>query len=277
MSKFRKPSEDEQSNDLEPPVVSTSFGQHTQKWLFGIFSVAMVAISFGLIAEMFRTIFMPIMHEDEFGIALSKKPWTLSGVWVAVAFYAVFRLMRIFKIPTHMWGFCHAVCLWVIIPWMLLMGFSGIQGPEIVQAQYFAVNNIGIRDREAPEHLNGANLTPPDTSIYKGRIYQLDSVKFRNDEEILSKHGWYISGERFVFWQTAVAWGYDPDTIDKYGLDSTFAKKLELFATVGPLVAIEAALRGLEIVFIPVLLMLVAFYLTTKEHFFDQIGSSDLF
>ena len=83
--------------------------------------------------------------------------------------------------------------------------------------------------------------------------YNKSFVYSKNDKDIdkeFSKlENEYESGastDKFIFWQTAMAYGYNPKNILQYKSPNLFTEKLEFYFTVGPLVILESFLLGIK-------------------------------
>ena len=105
-----------------------------------------------------------------------------------------------------------------------------------------------------------------DFPLDKGFLYHGNDLELEKEIANLADGYEYAGAKGFLFWQTGLAYGYDPSLLERYNGGRGFLSRVELFFTVGPLVLVEATLIGLTRHFPIFMLAIGLWYATKKEN-----------
>jgi len=129
-------------------------------------------------------------------------------------------------------------------------------------------NYIGTSGTSEEENLNGdgTNTYYHNTYVFHKKDKSLNHEIDKLDEEFSDGS----STEEFIFWQTALAKGFEPKNIRGYNCCEGFSQKLELYLTVGPLTIVECLIKATTPAFLLLIIPLIGL-LFKKRLFFDDI------
>jgi len=97
---------------------------------------------------------------------------------------------------------------------------------------------------EHEDYYGNDNSSTEESRSY---VYVENDSRIENEISKLEKeHTDGTNTEKFIFWQTALASGYNPKYIPNYNCCKLSSDKLELYFTVGPLVMIESLMDAFK-------------------------------
>ncbi|HOY13667.1 MAG TPA: hypothetical protein PLY70_11025, partial [Saprospiraceae bacterium] len=102
--------------------------------------------------------------------------------------------------------------------------------------------------------------------------WERNNSQIENEWERNSYAHQYTSSRHFIFWQTALADGFNPKYVSSYNCCNSLFDRIVLYCTVGPLRILEALIEAFEItlrfLIIPFIMRLFG-----KPLFFDDFKS----
>lgn len=174
-------------------------------------------------------------------------PSTFFSVWAVAALLAIawvirrcgIRLMLFY--PALMIGSIVVALTWLALPssWTLQGNYQGISSRYTLES--YESGPDGRRAHSAP--------------LRVGLLYRADDPELQRAIADGQERNEEVRSANFVFWQTGLALGYEPFAIDGYSPLPEFWERLPLYATVGPVVVVEATIRG-AIKCFPILILL---------------------
>ena len=137
--------------------------------------------------------------------------------------------------------------------------------PSIDNIQIIESNYIGLSGLDVEDYEDSNGIDQSSTVQTKGYIYVAkDSRVEREISKLESVHKDGISVEKFIFWQTALASGYNPKYIPNYNCCNLSSDKLELYFTVGPLLMVEFFIAAIKDALL-ILIVFIAFRFRNKS------------
>lgn len=108
-----------------------------------------------------------------------------------------------------------------------------------------------------------------------GRLYRKDTSQFTREWERLSSMHEYVSQKGFLFWQTGLAHGFNPDanSIPEYREPESVLDSLQMAVSHGPLVVVERMIRATYFWILGLVAVQVGFYAIRKRHVWWDSGA----
>lgn len=141
----------------------------------------------------------------------------------------------------------------------------GLHKTNIIDRNY--VGTSGMKE-EDNENDNGTDTYYYNTFVFHKNDKSLTYEIIKLDEEYSEGS----SKEEFIFWQTALAKGFEPKNIPGYNCCGNFSQKKELYLTVGPLTILECLIKAITPAFLLLIIPLIGF-IFKKRLFFDDMES----
>lgn len=203
----------------------------TINWRYLIITTLIASTTFEICAIIYTWI------EAETGNAGLGYSW----IWYFFAFSLIYIFLRVneidyrsFFISLVVLGWCSSL-IWLFIPRQYHMPslYAGVQ------------TRLTLNEYQT----SGGSLHRDDTFEYEHSL-ELEYVFAKNDPSfqraIKDKAIWneFVYYDSFIFWQTAMACGYNPERLKNYYGSNSIFGKLKLFLTVGPISIIECFIRG---------------------------------
>ncbi|MBI3719081.1 MAG: hypothetical protein HY252_10870 [Sphingobacteriales bacterium] len=145
--------------------------------------------------------------------------------------------------------------------------------PKVDNIEIIKSNFIGVAGLDEVEHEDYYGNETSSTEHSKSYVYvENDSRIERELSKLEEEHSEGTSVDKFIFWQTALAAGYNPKYIPNYNCCNLSSDKLELYFTVGPLVMIEALIEAIKDALL-VLVVLIIYRIRNKPMFFENFAA----
>ncbi|MDH7462585.1 hypothetical protein QEG73_14910 [Chitinophagaceae bacterium 26-R-25] len=212
-----------------------------------------------LLASIFIGSLIICLYHMSSGSDAKNVPLTFYSIWVLAFFAIPLYLLRkknieILKIMNMLAAF------------YLIAGISGgiITGitsifPKFETVSIFNTRFVGLSGNEEVNVLDSNGDDVIQTSHNKSFVFSKDDARI--DDESTNLEEKFEDGmdkEKFIFWQTALASGYNPAYIETYTCCSSYEDKLVLYGTVGPTVIFETFLKAINrtaiFFFVPILI-----------------------
>jgi hypothetical protein len=185
-------------------------------------------------------------------------------IWILIIFTIIFFILKKAGIDPKIF-FVHCI---IFGPFIFLGGviFSVFIGPNninIINQNY--VGTSGVTESENANG-DGINTHYHNTYVFHKKNKSLSKELDKLEEEFSEGS----SKDEFIFWQTALAQGFEPKYIREYNCCEDFSQRLELYLTVGPLTIVECLIKATTQAFSLLILPLIGL-LFKKRLFFDDI------
>ena len=186
-------------------------------------------------------------------------PWTFHTLWEIAALAGIAYAVKKcdIKLETYfvslMFGALLVGIIWIFIPDNL----------KILEANYYGVESrISMETHEEGRYDERVEYNFPLTPgfLYKKGDPELKRVFYK-----AKSYNEYVGTKGFLFWQTGLAYGFNPSGIDGYNGSNGFLNRIELFFTVGPMVVAESFIKGMATNFIILMLAQIIWFLIRKE------------
>jgi len=89
-----------------------------------------------------------------------------------------------------------------------------------------------------------------ESSLDLGYVFEKSDPSFIKTVKGKAKWNEFVHYDSFIFWHTAMAYGYNPERLEKYYGSDSIIGKLKLFFTVGPISILECFIKGIYYEFI---------------------------
>lgn len=144
--------------------------------------------------------------------------------------------------------------------WICLLSYAGLRVSRLMPLDYAGIH---VHCQTSEMTSSGAGLSVLLPNKLKDR-YQ-DEIDCESDQNVAAREE-----DRFLFWQTGMAAGFEPAHIRDYKKPDALGAWVVLFFTTGPLVALEYAIFGIinNTIFIAVAAILIK--LKTRRHFWEN-------
>lgn len=197
-------------------------------------------------------------------------PFTFYSIWILILFlipYFVFkkRGLKSEKFFVFLFFVCIGGGLSSVLTHGLIKFIPNSPKSEIIKSNF-----IGVSGLDEVEHEDSYGNETSSTEASKSYVYiENDSRIEREVSKLENEHSVGTSLKKFIFWQTALASGYNPKYIPNYNSCNLSSDKLELYFTVGPLVIIESLIEAIKDALL-ILIVFVIFRILKKPLFFEN-------
>lgn len=207
-------------------------------------------------------------HADEDNI-----PFTFYSIWIFFIFYIPFLIFKKRGLAKEKFlGFLFIICFFGILSSALTRWLIHYV-PKIDNIEIIKSNYIGVAGLDEVEHEDANGVETSSTEASKSYVYiSTDSRIEREVSKLENEHTDGTSLEKFIFWQTALASGFNPKYIPNYNCCNLSSDKLELYFIVGPLVIIESFIEAIKDALL-ILILLIIYRLRNKPLFFENFDS----
>jgi hypothetical protein len=187
-------------------------------------------------------------------------PWTFHTIWEIGALGAIAYLAKKCDIKPGayyvalLFGAFIVAIVWIFIPDNL----------RTLEANYY-----GVESRiSTASHIEGRydERVEFDYALKVGYLYRKDDPELIREFSDAKRFNEYVRTKAFLFWQTGLAYGFDPFHIPAYDSAGKFLYRIELFFTVGPLVIVESFIKGLISIFPILMIAQLIRFIIRKEH-----------
>lgn len=151
--------------------------------------------------------------------------------------------------------------------------------PNINTIEIIDSNYIGLDGLDEIEYEDNQGIEYSETNKSKSFVYPLKDSEIEMElNKLIEEHVDGASKEKFIFWQTALAAGYNPINIPEYNsYDLTLERdKLKLYFSVGPLTILECLIESIKNALL-VLTIFIVFRLKDKFLLFNDFKSLKLY
>ena len=159
--------------------------------------------------------------------------------------------------------FAGVMCGWILVEiiWILIP-----DNLMVLEANYYG---LGSRISMETHLLEGRfdERVEYDFPLSLGSLYRKDDPELKHAFYEQKRYNEYVDKQGFLFWQTGLAYGFDPIGIDGYNGGAGFLNRVELFFTVGPMTIVESFITGLVTSFPILMLAQTIWLLIRKEQF----------
>lgn len=142
--------------------------------------------------------------------------------------------------------------------------------PQIDNIEIIKSNFIGLAGVDEVKHEEYYGNETLSTKHSKSYVYVKNDSRIEDEVSRLeNEHTDGTSLDKFIFWQTALASGYNPKYIPNYNSSNFASDKLERYFTVGALVIVESFIEAIK----DALLILILFIIDRvkdKPMFFED-------
>ncbi len=144
--------------------------------------------------------------------------------------------------------------------WICLLSYAGMRVSRLIPLDYIGTH-VYCKTSEMTSSGAGISVLLP----YSLKDRYQDEIECESDENVAAREE-----DRFLFWQTGMAAGFEPVHIRDYKKPDALGAWVVLFFTTGPLVALEYAIFGIinNTIFIAIAAILIK--LKTKRHFWEN-------
>lgn len=174
----------------------------------------------------------------EWGALTEMKNWRVflsSLLWIFVIISIVYLILKKTGINSKkFFGFCFINGLAIFFLAIIIWAFTNSYNLKLIDGTY-----IGIAGTDEVEGDDGAY----DTHNSPTFVFKKGDAKIKEQIEVVNEDHDEAFEEKFIFWQTAFAAGYDPKYIHQYSNDDS--QKIELLITTGILVLFECFVNSL--------------------------------
>lgn len=222
------------------------------KWLRSVFATLLGAAAI----EIFDILYGTLAGNKDVSEFV---PWTFHTLWEIAALAGIAYAVKKCNIPleTYFPGLVFGALLvgiiWIFVPDNL----------KVLEANYY-----GVQSRMSMEtHEEGIyyERVEYDFPLSTGLLFRKDDPELKRKFYEARNYNEYIGTKGFLFWQTGLAYGFNPIGIDEYNGGHGFLNRIELFFTVGPMVILESFIRGLATNFLLLMLAQIFWFLIRKE------------
>lgn len=221
------------------------------KWLR---SIIVTLLGAGAI-EIFQVLYGTLSGHRE---ASEFVPWTFHTLWEIAVFvgiaYAVKRCdikPGVYFVGLMLGTFLVAI-IWIFIPDRLKIG-----------ANYYGIESrISMETHEEGRYDERVEY---DFPLSPGFLYKKDNLELKSAVFEAKRYNEYVGTKGFFFWQTGLAYGFDPIGIDGYNGGHGFLNRVELCFTVGPMVIVESFIKGLASNFIILMIAQIVWFAIRKK------------
>ncbi len=188
-------------------------------------------------------------------------PWTYASFWLLAALAGSAYLLKNLKIDPqkYLYGLffgCMLASIFLIfIPvdkWFITYRYSGVET---------RISNDTHTEGRFDE------LVVSDFPVTLGSLYEKSSLSLQRDLAESRRYNEYVSNREFIFWQTGLAYGYNPTFVGHYSGGDGFLNRIELIITAGPIVLIECFIKGFFKFFIFLICFQIFWYRKFKSHY----------
>jgi len=188
----------------------------------------------------------------EWGALSEMKDWRVfvsSFLWICVFLLIVYLTLKKAGInPKKFFGFCLMNGLIVVFFTIVIWVFTKSYNLNLIEGSYIGIagsDDIEGDDGEYEIHTSPTFVFKKGDAMIKQQMAVVDE---EHDESF---------EEKFIFWQTAFAAGYDPNYIKQYSNDGSH--KIELLITTGILVLFECFVTSLPFAICYMVIPLILF------------------
>jgi len=206
--------------------------------------------------EIFYTLFRTLFHNEGTSILI---PWTFHTLWEIAALAGIAYVVKKcgIRLETYfsvlMLGTFLIGIIWIFIPDSL----------KILEANYYGVESRISRETHGEGMYEDS--VEYNFPLSLGFLYRKDDPELKSAFYEAKNQNEYIGTKGFLFWQTGLAYGFNPIRIGGYNGGHGFFNRIELFFTVGPMVIVESFIKGFASNFIILLIGQIIWLLIRKE------------
>lgn len=185
-------------------------------------------------------------------------------VWILIVFTVLYFILKKAGIDPKAFGVhCILFGSFIFVGGLMFSLAVGSHKTNIIDRNY-----VGTSGTTEEENANGDGTDTyyHNTYVFHKKDKSLTHEINKLDEEFSEGS----SKEEFIFWQTALAKGFEPKNIRGYNCCEDFSQKLELYLTVGPLTIVECLIKATTPAFLLLIIPLIGF-LFKKRLFFDDM------
>lgn len=205
--------------------------------------------------EVLRTFYSSASYDGS-----SLVPWTFEWVWEIGFFVICFFILRRLQV------YYGAAIVFLFVGLI----FSSIAWSFYPKSYKFVEPNYyGVESRlnyDTHEEGRYDEQTVYDHKLSSGFLYKSNDPEIMSELNEEARNNEYAGTRGFMFWQTGLAYSFNPIRLKEYNGGKTFLNHLELYLTVGPIVLLECFLTGLYTNFIS-LIILQLIWLVWKKDF----------
>lgn len=184
----------------------------------------------------------------------------IATIWILITFITIYLLLKKIGIsPKSFFAHCVIFGSFIFTVGLILSFIIGSNRSYIIETKYIGTSGVIVEENYDGD---GADTRYENTYVFHKKDKALEREVAKLDE----KYSDGSSTENFIFWQTALAKGFEPKNIRDYICCDDFSKKLELYLTVGPLTILECIIKAMYTAFL--LLMFPLTGLLFKKHLF---------
>lgn len=194
-------------------------------------------------------------------------PFTGHWLWIWAAWLLLLWALLKLHADGERWFLLAITCLVCVVPFTVLLEAPLALGIMAQASPYRAVES---RVSLVTQRQEGSRFPAPVYPLRQGLIFATEDPAYPKHVAALRHSNAYVGTKPYLFWQTAMAKAYVPTQLPAYQALGSPPPTLALLVTVGPLVVLESAVWGLDKHFVPLLLLLGAFFLITRRHLFDE-------
>jgi len=190
-------------------------------------------------------VFFIVLHLTTPGSENESVPWTFHSFWEIAALGGIASIVRRCAVRLEVYGIALLFGFFLSgLIWTFILG-----DPKVPQANYYGVESS----------------VSMETPVYLGLLYGKDDPELKRNVHEAKRYNQSVGTREFLFWQTGLAYGFNPIGINGYNGGSGFLNRVELFFTVGPMVIVESFIMGLARWFPILMLAQIIFFLVKKE------------
>lgn len=199
------------------------------------------------------------------------KQMIFATVWILVLFVILyFVIKKTGIVPTIFFSFSLVYGTIFYLIGLLLAILFGSYNTIIIDRSYVGTSGtteIINTDRD------GTNTHYLNTFVFKKNDKLLNQELNKLDEEFSEGS----TEEEFIFWQTALAKGFEPKNISEYDCCSGFKQKMYLYLTVGPITILESLIKATTPALFLLIIPLIGFLFNKRLFFDDTEGLRKIF
>lgn len=226
----------------------------SKSWPTTVLLSLLAAIAIEIAIVLLRTLSIFTGREETTGFA----PFTFHTLWEAAALAGLTLIAKRWTSAGNFFGVAFFGAIASAVLWMLL------PGPDaLMHGRYVGVSTRFAMDREEVDRNGQEGYVFP---LHKSFLYHRNDPNLLREMKDSAAYAEHVATRSFLFWQTGFAFGYDPSLLSEYNGGKGVLNRVELFTTVGPLVVVESAIRGVAMHFPPTVLLVLGYYAIKREH-----------
>jgi len=189
-----------------------------------------------LVSVSIQVIFATLLSYE--GGAWEYLPWPFHTIWAGAFIYGITKVVKYCGVSLQSsvgcvgFGAFFSCIFWAFVPSPL----------NLLERHYVGVNSRLNEDTHTTGRFD--ENTAYDHPIKKGFLYAIADPRVKAD--LVQRHtdNKYVGKQKFIFLQTGIAMGYDPDLLQEYTPAYGFWGRIGLFVTVGPVFLIESTINA---------------------------------